>query len=262
MDSSLLRRITVAAVGLPILLGAVWLGGYYLLALAALVAVLGILELYRLAEKATGAKPLTQLGTALALVFILDAWRGAANTGLLLTLAVTFPLLYLLFRRQPNPVSAWAATVAGALYVGWLLGHALLLRGLADGHLWLLFALLVTFATDTSAYFVGRTIGRHKMAPTISPKKTWEGAFGGVVGAALAALGLDAALSLPLIPWEALALGAAAAVVAALGDLAESMLKRSAGAGEASHLLPGHGGILDRLDSVLFVLPFVYYVVA
>ena len=237
------------------------MGGYYLLFLTAIIAVAGVFEVYRLAERATGAKPAYSLGIALTLAFMLNAWLGAWDEGLLLTFAVALPLVWLLARRQPDSFAAWAATVAGVLYVGWLFSHALLLRAVVDGRSWLLFAVLVTFATDTGAYFIGKLVGRHRMAPSISPKKTWEGAVGGVAGAAAAALGLAVILPLPLAAWQALLLGVAVAVVAEVGDLAESMLKRSAGAGEASQLLPGHGGMLDRLDSILFTIPFVYYVV-
>mgnify|MGYP002032360551 CR=1 FL=1 len=145
-----------------------------------------------------------------------------------------------------------------ASWVPVLIGTALAARNVQID--WLLFALLVTFATDTAAYGIGRALGRHPLAPALSPGKTWEGALGGVAGALLAALGLATWLSMPLARWEVLALGLGIAIAGQFGDLAESMLKRGAGVGEASRLIPGHGGVLDRLDSVVLILPLVYYV--
>ena len=122
---------------------------------------------------------------------------------------------------------------------------------------WLLFALLTTFATDTGAFFVGRAIGRHRMAPTISPGKTWEGAVGGFVSALGAGAAVAVVAELPL--WVALAVAAGVGVAGQIGDLMESRLKRAAGAKDAGSLLPGHGGLLDRLDSLVLTIPLVYY---
>ena len=131
------------------------------------------------------------------------------------------------------------------------------------GRSWLLFALLTTFAADSGAYFVGRLIGRHKMAPNLSPGKTWEGAAGGLAAA------ITAALLMPLLPneylnlqltwWQPALIGAAVGIAAPAGDLLESALKRRAGVKDAGHLFPGHGGMLDRLDSLLLTLPLIYY---
>ena len=150
------------------------------------------------------------------------------------------------------------------VYVGFLLGHGLALRDLGDdagnlGRSWLLFALLVVFACDTAAYAVGRLAGRRRMAPRLSPNKTWEGAAGGFaasIGVAML-VGLVFELGLPL--WQQAAAGAVAGVAAQLGDLAESALKRAADAKDSGSIMPGHGGILDRLDSILFALPAVFY---
>jgi phosphatidate cytidylyltransferase len=155
--------------------------------------------------------------------------------------------------------------MGGPVYVGFLLAHALLLResgGASDlGRNWLLFALLVTFATDTGAFFVGRSMGRHRMLPGISPNKTWEGALGGFILAVIAALALGSLLDLGLERWQHAAIGATVGVVSQVGDLFESKLKRISQVKDAGSIIPGHGGILDRLDSLLVSIPTVYYLV-
>jgi phosphatidate cytidylyltransferase len=136
----------------------------------------------------------------------------------------------------------------------------LLLRELEhSGRDWLLFALLVTFATDTGAFLIGRRWGQHKMCPAISPQKTWEGAAGGLVLAVLASVGLGVLLDPGLARWQQALIGATVGVVAQLGDLSESTLKRVSQVKDAGSIIPGHGGVLDRLDSLLFSIPFVFY---
>ena len=148
-----------------------------------------------------------------------------------------------------------------SVYPGALLAHAPLLRGVDQGLEWVVFLLVVTFSTDTGAFFVGKAIGKRPLAPTVSPGKTWEGAIGGFLAAVLAALvaawALEIDVSVPVI----VALGALMGVVGQAGDLFESKLKRLAGVKESGRLLPGHGGVLDRLDSIVFNLALVYYFV-
>ena len=152
----------------------------------------------------------------------------------------------------------------GPVYIGFLLGHGLAMRDLSggDGDLgraWLLFTLLVVFACDTGAFAVGRLVGRHRMAPRLSPNKTWEGAAGGLaasIGAAML-MGVVFDLSVPL--WQQALIGAVASVAAQAGDLTESVLKRAANVKDSGSIMPGHGGILDRMDSILFALPAVFY---
>ena len=144
-----------------------------------------------------------------------------------------------------------------------LLSHALVLREMGEsvnlGRDWLLFALLVTFATDTGAFLTGRAIGRYKMAPAISPNKTWEGAIGGFILAVLASLALGQLLNLELAHWQQGLIGATVGVVSQLGDLSESTLKRVSQVKDAGSIIPGHGGILDRVDSLVLSIPAVYY---
>jgi phosphatidate cytidylyltransferase len=146
-----------------------------------------------------------------------------------------------------------------------MLSYWLNLRGLADGRNWVYLAMLTTFANDTSAFFIGRAKGKHKLAPTISAAKTWEGAIGGLICAILAAIVIAMVLNL-ISPftfkyWQIILLGFLVSLFAQLGDLVESLLKRNTGVKESGNLLPGHGGILDRFDSLIFVGAVVYYYV-
>ena len=186
-------------------------------------------------------------------------------------------LLWLLACYHGRRVAATAAwLLGGPVYVGFLLAHIPLMAQIGDtgdltgygygyelGRSWLLFALLTTFATDSGAYFVGRLTGRHKMAPNLSPGKTWEGAAGGLAAALIAALLLSLLppqyLNLGLDWWLPALIGLAVGIAAQGGDLLESALKRFAGVKDAGALFPGHGGMLDRLDSLLLTLPLVYY---
>lgn len=168
--------------------------------------------------------------------------------------------------RKGEGFAGWAWTIAGILYTGWLLGYLVALRDLDSNRTWqswVFLALFTTFASDTAAFFVGRALGRHKLAPQISPGKTWEGAIAGVLGAILVSLFfvLPTPLSLHLNWWQAIPLGLLVSILGQLGDLAESLFKRNMGVKDSSHLIPGHGGVLDRMDSVVFAGIVVYYYV-
>ena len=138
-----------------------------------------------------------------------------------------------------------------------------MLRSLEQGREWLLLGVLITFATDTTAYLIGRFLGKHPLAPAISPSKTWEGAIAGLAGGITTCLALITFLSwfdaLPVRLWQAVLVGGTLSVVAQVGDLAESSIKRAADVKESGWLIPGHGGLLDRLDSVVFTLVVMYY---
>jgi phosphatidate cytidylyltransferase len=256
-EDTLVLRLATAAAGIPLLLLLAWAGGLWLTALVVTVALLGIQELYGLGgvdRQWTQRLP----GLALAAFLVL----AGRELGVWAVLLVVAGLLVLLVAHRWTSASArsWLLTLAGPLYLGGALSHALLLRELDQGAAWLLLAVLTTFAVDTKAYFTGRALGRHRMAPRISPGKTWEGAVGGLVGGIGTAMVLVWVFDLPLELALAPLLGLGVAVVAQAGDLFESAIKRAAGAKEAGHLLPGHGGILDRLDSVVLALVLVYHV--
>ena len=255
-------RLLSAAVGLPLLILAVWAGTPLIASVAALAALLGLAEFYGLTSRA-GARPWALGGIAwTAAVIAAAAVDGGRLTAILFSAGAVATLGVMLATRRPLRTGAvsWSVTLAGAVYVGLPLTYAVLLRGGTDGTDWLLLALLATFATDTAAYAVGRLLGRHPMAPKVSPGKTWEGAVGGLLGGMGTAVALVALLEPPFVVWAAVALGGGIGLATQVGDLIESRLKRWAGAKEAGWVVPGHGGIMDRLDSLVFVFPLVYYV--
>lgn len=259
--SGLASRVVVAGVLLPVVLGAVWLGGWWLLALASAVAVLALHEFYLLTR---GLRPVRLAGFIGTLAALLGASLGGADwvvAGLASTFVLALLLKGIAGTRQSTTVSV-AATVLGAGWIGLGLGHVVLLREIPEnGQLAGFAVLLSVFASDTAAYFVGRLVGRHRLAPRISPGKTWEGFVAGA-GAALFVAWISLYDTGFVDGWRSLVLGGAIAVAGALGDLFESALKRDANVKDTSSLLAGHGGVLDRLDSVLFSSVAAYYVIA
>jgi phosphatidate cytidylyltransferase len=258
-DNSLVRRLISAAIALPLLIFSIWVGTWWLAAIAALAVLLALREFYRLAG-AAGAGPYTLLGIVWGVGLIAAAAAGGTGWLWVLLSGALLTLIVGAVRRSSQTVAVdTLVTTFGALYIGGTLSAAVLIRQLDQGFQWLLLAFLITFATDTGAYAVGKIFGSRRMAPSISPGKTWEGAIGGVVAGIGVTVALVALLDLPLSTWSALWLGAAAAVVSQFGDLMESKLKRLAGAKDSGGLIPGHGGLLDRLDSLVLVFPLVYY---
>ncbi len=248
------QRVLVAVVLLPPVLYAVWQGGAWWIGLVLVVAGLGGYEYYDLLGRG-GMQPARWLGTAWLLALVLSAQRPA-----LFATVLTGGLIASLVRslyQVDRPLINWAGTVAGTVYLGTMMGQAMVLRLLPDGLWWLLLALAATWLNDTSAYLVGISLGRHRIWPRLSPKKSWEGTLGGL-GIAAVGGSLVAWLSpLPLHPgWGAL-LGAGAGILAFFGDLSISMVKRQVGVKDSGRLFPGHGGMLDRLDSLLFVIPAI-----
>ncbi|MDT8341408.1 MAG: phosphatidate cytidylyltransferase [Longimicrobiales bacterium] len=282
----LLPRVGVAVVGIPLVLLALLRGGWLLGAVAAAAAALGTREFYRLAQL-RGEQPFSLLGAgAGAAVVLLAVPSGTWSTlapgalGVLLALAaVTLALSP--GSRWPggSPLSALASTLAGVVYVALPLAFLPLLRQAGEGAAWgagarpgavaafVLLPLLVTWAGDTAAYLVGTAVGRTRLAPTISPGKSLEGALGGMAGSVGAGvlvswLWLSHLVEAPVTPATAAWVGALLGVAAQVGDLAESLLKREAGVKDSGRLLPGHGGLLDRVDSLLWTLPLAWWLLA
>lgn len=252
-------RIIAALIALPIVAAAILAGGLWFLAGALVIGWLNGWEFGQMMQ-AGGYRPARPLTLLLIAALMLDAYFP--NLQLLapiLSLTLLGSLVWQLFRRDSQaPTVDWALTVAGGLYIGWGMAHLVALRELSQGLAWLLLALVSIWAADTMAYFVGRTLGRHKLWPRHSPKKTWEGLAGGIAGGILGAAGVW--FFFPALAWSsALIIGAVVPIVGLFGDLAESMMKRHVGVKDSSHLFPGHGGFLDRSDSVLFVSIAVYY---
>jgi phosphatidate cytidylyltransferase len=241
----------------------------------AAAAVIGALEFYSMARKG-GYQPWALGGIVLTLALVVEAalvrygWPDGPpgsgdnlSTGLLAVTLVLLAGVLVEVVRGAAPALAWAnlgLTVGGALYTGGLLRYGLLLDKPAGMEVsWLLLILAVTAGSDTGAYFVGRALGKRKLIPHISPGKTWAGLWGGM---AVAVLGVALLAPILQIPWaHVLPLGLALNLASVGGDLVESMLKRGFGAKDSGTWIPGHGGLLDRLDSLLFVLIAVYFYV-
>ncbi|MFC2062484.1 phosphatidate cytidylyltransferase [Chloroflexota bacterium] len=258
------QRVITALWGIPLLIAAIWFD-QPIPCFTVLVAVWGLLaafEFYKI-TKATQIPLLTCLGLVWTLLFILSPHCSYAPlVPLLVTSAVVLSLIFILrYPQKEGAFLGWAWTIAGIFYVGWLLSYLVALRGLDGGRDWVLLALLITFGSDTMAYFTGRALGKHRLAPRISPGKTWEGAIGGIVGGIAISLLLTYSLNLPLSYWGTAILGLLVSVFGQLGDLVESLLKRNAGVKDSGNLIPGHGGFLDRIDSVVFAGVVVYYYV-
>lgn len=275
----LVARVGVAAVGIPVFLGAVALGGWVLGGLMAVVAALASGELFRLAE-ARGLRPFRAIGMAAAAGLVLVSVANPTPAELApWSLAVFLPVaLFALavgaWTRGPEgePLASAGVTLLGIVYVGGTLAFVPILRwlpstapGALTGNVWhassfLLLPVLVTWVGDTAAYSVGRRWGRARLAPAVSPGKTVLGSVAGLVGSMLAAMGVSwlALARLPFLTvpvWMAAWIGLLLGVAGQAGDLAESVLKREAGVKDSGGLLPGHGGVLDRFDSLFFAIP-------
>jgi phosphatidate cytidylyltransferase len=268
------QRVLVAAIGIPIAVAVVLLGGWPLAALLMAVAVLAALEFFRMAAR-KGAQPMPVLGCTLAasFVFLAAASGGGlegAGFGLLVTLAMLAVASFAIWDRgvEGEPLLSISTTLVGAIYTGGLLSFGHLLRHLPGTvSAWhgtaLVFApVLLTWTSDTFAYFVGRRWGTRKLIPRVSPGKTVQGAVGALAGSVVVAVLYSLVLArfptYQLGVLQAAVFGALISVAAQVGDLAESLLKRDAGVKDSGTLLPGHGGALDRFDSLLFTLPLAY----
>ena len=253
-------RVITAAIGIPIIVLAIWFGHPWFSIFVALAALAGTYEFYRMAGLQR-TEPLMYLGLLWSLALVLGChYLGCDVLPLVVGVATLVSLICLLPRpSRETAFRNWAWMVAGAFYVGWMLSYWLNLRGLEGGRNWVYLGMFTTFANDTGAYFIGRAIGRHKLAPAISAAKTWEGAIGGLMSAIVAAVVIAIILPLTFQYWEIMLLGLLVSIFAQLGDLVESLLKRNMGVKESGKLLPGHGGVLDRFDSLIFVGPVVYY---
>jgi phosphatidate cytidylyltransferase len=269
-------RVLVAAVGVPLGAAVIYFGGWALAVLLAFIAVAAALEFYRLAAQ-KGVRSFRWIGAAVSGLFIIlaaaDPSQGPEGSGFATAIiaAVLLSSVAGIWLRgvAGQPLLATTTTVTGAVYTGALLSFGLFLRHLPghDGALHgtaLLFApVLLTWASDTFAYFVGRAWGTRKLIPSVSPGKTLQGAVGALVGTMAVAVGysyvLDAFPVYQITVLEALVFGLVISLSAQLGDLAESLFKRDAGVKDSGTLLPGHGGALDRFDSLFFTLPLGYF---
>ncbi len=258
------KRVASATVLLPLVVVVVWFNEPlpWLTIFTVIWGVMAAFEFYT-AVTNSGQKPppLTTFGLLWTLFFIISPLFDYAYLKLILLVStLVLPAIWFLLRRHgERAFMGWVWTIMGILYIGWLLSHFVALRELDSGRDWVFFALFVTFASDSVAYFVGRAIGKHHLAPSISPKKTWEGAMGGVLGAVGTGLLMVLILDLPITYIQVIPLATAVSIFGQFGDLLESLFKRRVGVKDSGKAMPGHGGFLDRMDSVVLAGVLVYY---
>ncbi|HUC39667.1 MAG TPA: phosphatidate cytidylyltransferase [Gemmatimonadales bacterium] len=273
-SKNLVQRIAVAVIAIPAVVGIVWLGGWVLAATLALLGVLGAHEVYDFGRR-EGFEPLERTGwLAAAAIPLLAYWAKGSEThwaepaiylgAVWLMLAMTIAMA----RRGPtgHPLTSVAVTMFGCLYASGMLAFLIAIRHSTAAAtrpvayvLLTLFPLVITWICDTAAMAVGSAAGGPRLAPVLSPKKTQTGAIGGTLGGVIAALALGKFV-LNRQGWsfsdgQLLLFGLAVSIVGQVGDVAESLFKREAGLKDSSTLIPGHGGVLDRLDSLYFVIP-------
>jgi phosphatidate cytidylyltransferase len=260
VSSSLGSRVLVAITLLPVVIGLVWGGGWWLFALA---AAAGLIALHEYCVLIRSLHPLVLAAYAGGALALLGAELGGLRwmvAGGLATLVIAFAQYGISSTRQPATI-AIGSTFLGVIWIGFGLGTLVLIDDIPKHQLLAIFTVLATvFAADTAAYATGRLLGRHKLSPLLSPGKTWEGFVAGVIAAvAVAFFALYPDRDTFLTVWEALLLGLIVAVAEALGDLFESSLKRDMHVKDTGRLLGGHGGMLDRIDSLLFAGPAAYF---
>jgi phosphatidate cytidylyltransferase len=257
------KRVLTAAIAVPLFTWLVSRGPAWLfVALVLVVGTLALWEVLRLFEGA-GQPVYARLGLALGVV-VLATFAGPvtpAGRGAILSLVMAIILSVPVWSRRAPATEPAALTLLGVLCIGWFLGHSLAVYRLPDGADLILLLAGITWIGESAAYVVGSAMGRHKLAPTISPKKTVEGAIAQLAGSVLAGLGLAVWLVPDWTVAQTVLVGVVLGVTGQVGDLAESALKRAAGVKDAGGLLPGHGGVLDRVDGLLFNAPAFYYCV-
>lgn len=255
----LITRVLVGLLGIPLAIIVVYTGGLPLLVSLIVLSLLGLHEFYRMAR---AYKPNLLAGYAGAIFILIGAHTGelaGALRGVIYLFALTF-ILHAIRGLKPEMMGEMAVTFFGAFYIGMGFAHVILLRSLAYGISLAIIVLLATWTSDTVAYAVGNFYGHRPISPVVSPKKTIEGTLAGFIGTILIVL----VASKPLA-WmgsgQFFVLGLTLAVAAPIGDLFESYLKRASQVKDAGSIIPGHGGILDRFDSLLFSGAAAYYVV-
>jgi len=272
----LLRRFVSGIIGIPLLIILVFVKeGFPFILGVGLISAIGLYEFYR-GVRQTGAEPQEWVGLASAMLFLFAARQQfhAERFTLpgVLTIFVIATLTIELLRKNRAPIKNLGSTFLGAVYVGWLFSYLVGIRSIHGSfHLrgvpwpipngaWLvLFVVFAAWAADTGAYLVGRKWGRHRLVPILSPGKSWEGMFAGFASSILMSIIMGRAMGMP---WaHTVALGIGIGVASLIGDLAESGIKRDLGIKDFGSILPGHGGILDRFDGLLFAAPLFYYYV-
>jgi phosphatidate cytidylyltransferase len=260
-NRNLLVRIVSAAVLLPVILVLLWVGPW---GTAALVGIAGLVlahEYYTIVLKRLDFGQVLGMLASAAAPAIFALWPDRFPALVMIeaiALLVAVCAYYLIAGPLPEAPARVATVFTGFFYCGVLASTVAGLSALPEGLSWIFLALLVTWSNDTGAYAAGRAFGRHKLYPAVSPAKTWEGFFGGMVVTVAAAL-IAKLTFFPALTWvDAIAIGVPASILGPIGDLSESMLKRAYGVKDSGKIIPGHGGLLDRVDALLFNAPYIY----
>lgn len=255
------RSLTIL-LGVPVILACVFYGGLPFLFLVLILALIAVNEFYNLMMK-KGFFPAYYVGNVITASFIIFAyyalkrnWEPAHSA--ILTLAAAIAMISGVFlKREKDTIVDVAVTILGMVYVGWFLSYLFFIRSLTEHGGYLFFLLFTVWAMDIAAYLAGRVFGHTPLMPSVSPKKTWEGAIAGFIVCLIAAGIFSQTAQLELM--HALILGVLIGIFGQISDLIESLIKREAGAKDSSDLLPGHGGVLDRIDSFVLTAPLMYY---
>jgi phosphatidate cytidylyltransferase len=256
------QRVITAVIGLPVLVACFYLGGVPFLLLILTLAAVSINEFYNM-MRVKNYLPAYYVGNFFTLFFIVSAyfalkknWEPAHSA--ILTVAALATMIATLFLKRPKEaIVDIAVTLLGMIYIGWFFSYFLFIRALSENGGYLFFLASTIWALDTIAYFVGKKFGKHKLLPSISPNKSVEGAIAGFIFGIIAAVVFGYYAGFNMI--HSLILGILIVVMAQLGDLFESLIKRDAEVKDSSNLVPGHGGLLDRMDSFILAGPVVYY---
>lgn len=269
------QRVVSGILGGILWLFLVWAGGLYYTLAVGLLITLAMLEYIELLKK-QNFRPQIHLLLGISLLLLalihvilnhpgLEPWNSIYQSERVINLVVILvffaTIIHELLRGNPEQgfINA-SVNFFGAVYIGLMFAYILMLRYIpGQNSFYIMFTILVTWANDSAAYFIGINFGKHKLCPKISPKKSIEGSIGGLVGGLLVSLGLGIARQQPV--WAMLVLGALVVIAGQFGDLIESIIKRNAGVKDSGNFLPGHGGVLDRFDSLLLAAPVVYYTI-
>ncbi|QGT99201.1 Phosphatidate cytidylyltransferase [Candidatus Syntrophocurvum alkaliphilum] len=251
-------RILTAIVTIPILTFILYQGGIYWTLLFALIAALGLFEFYNMISS-KGLAPLWLLGYLTMFLILFSSYYLEFIGIIIFILIFTIVLFTIVFYPQKT-IGEISLSLFGSIYIGYLLHYAINVQTLNNAFWIILLAFILTWASDVGGYFFGRLFGREKIAPLLSPNKTWAGAIGSIVFSVVITIGYFSFVPLNNIEFiNLITLGIIASIMAQLGDLFISSVKRYCNAKDSGNIIPGHGGVLDRFDSFILVLPTVYY---
>ncbi len=283
--SDLKQRLITAAIALPVALVLLIVGGVWFSLMILFLILVGQSEFYRIVEL-KGVEPMRITGYILAILLVVVAhFSNEYYLNLFLTLSILTVFIAQLYRRDiQTAISSISSTIVSIVYIAWLMTHSILLRNIGFelvhkynivatkishfvqepdymGICYIVLVVAVTFLADTAAYFVGKKYGKHKLAPVVSPNKTWEGAIAGIVTSPIVAILTKYIMGMEMNDFYLVFLGLLLGIFGILGDLSESLLKRNVAIKDSGSIFPGHGGVLDRLDSLMFNVPLTYYFV-